>query len=314
MDFRQHHPNGTQQLQAQLRLHLGDLAPPGDGPASRQHFARWIWAAQVVQSVCTGTETAYYRSARALPSRTMGALYWQFNSVWSAFSWSSLEFGHTHARWKLLHNTIERAFRPLAVFALEVSPGQITVFVVNDAADGAPFQGRVEVSAIRWSDGASVQNTSSGVIDIPPSSSTVALSGQLGTLLGTEITPTAGFLRTTLRSAAGNVFHDLVPCRLGSAEVPTGGSAATVTVSCGEVDPTALTAECTVTASASAVFVTLETALPGRFSENGYIVLPGDSKSVTFFGWEPYTAAVLNEGLTVRHLHQQDGHDAVRRP
>ena len=52
------------------------------------------------------TETEFYRRNRAVDPKTgkgntMGALYWQFNDVWQAPTWASIEFG---GKWKMLHN------------------------------------------------------------------------------------------------------------------------------------------------------------------------------------------------------------------
>ena len=69
------------------------------------------YLSQINQAYCMKVAVEHFR--RSMP-RTMGALFWQLNDCWPAFSWSSLEFG---GRWKALHFAAKRFFAPILVSA-----------------------------------------------------------------------------------------------------------------------------------------------------------------------------------------------------
>ena len=58
----------------------------------------------------------------------MGSLYWQFNDVWPAVSWSSIEYSGT---WKLLHYAAKRLFDPVHL-SLYIKEDHVQVWGIND--------------------------------------------------------------------------------------------------------------------------------------------------------------------------------------
>lgn len=57
----------------------------------------------------------------------------------------------------------------------------------------------------------------------------------------------------------------------------------------------------TLTASATALFVTLTTLAQGRFSDNALLLSPGDT-AISFIPWSGFDAALLASSLRVEHL------------
>ena len=73
------------------------LLPPPPSCYPNTHTHTHARTSQATQALCIKAETEYYRSLRGEEAHTMGALYWQLNSIWPAPTWSSMEYG---GRWK----------------------------------------------------------------------------------------------------------------------------------------------------------------------------------------------------------------------
>ena len=61
----------------------------------------------------------------------------------------------------------------------------------------------------------------------------------------------------------------------------------------------------TVQTTATALFVVLTTQAPGRFSDNGFLIERGETRTVEFVAWAPLDAAavaLLKGSLRVEHL------------
>ena len=72
-------------------------------------FDNLLWLSQILQGVAMQVAIEHWR--RQTP-RTMGTLYWQFNSLWPAPTWSSLDW---KGGWKALHYMAKRFYEPLLV-------------------------------------------------------------------------------------------------------------------------------------------------------------------------------------------------------
>ena len=79
MDFRQRHPQGNDELLAQMQMHF--QVPDAADPV--QLFDDWIYATQAVQSLCYRSAFQHWRRIKQeTPGRTMGIIYWQLNDIW----------------------------------------------------------------------------------------------------------------------------------------------------------------------------------------------------------------------------------------
>nr|MBX2823129.1 glycoside hydrolase family 2 protein [Gammaproteobacteria bacterium] len=80
-------------------------------------FENFLYLSQVQQALAIKTAVTYWRS---LKPHCMGALYWQLNDTWPVASWSSLEYG---GGWKLLHYFARHFFAPVTVVAVPDDSG-----------------------------------------------------------------------------------------------------------------------------------------------------------------------------------------------
>jgi len=113
---RQHHENATQQISDQINRNFKlDL----NNPNKTFEFISTVYFSQIMQALCVQSQTEFYMKNRnELDSNglglTMGALYWQFNDVWQAPTWSSIDYSVT---WKPLHYFARKFFSPIALIA-----------------------------------------------------------------------------------------------------------------------------------------------------------------------------------------------------
>lgn len=104
-------------------------------------FGYFTYLSQALQSLCIKTQTEYYRRNRDTKYNTMGALYWQFNDIWQAPTWSGIEFsGRYHMRilclfsrerLKMLHYHVRKFFSQILISST-IKNDRYQAFVLND--------------------------------------------------------------------------------------------------------------------------------------------------------------------------------------
>lgn len=77
----------------------------------------------------------------------MGALYWQLNDVWTAPSWSSIEY---NGNFKVLHYWAKDFFAPLHIVANLNPLRTVNIFVIRDSL-GEPQDFIVHMRIFMWS-------------------------------------------------------------------------------------------------------------------------------------------------------------------
>jgi len=90
-----------------------------------------IYLSQVTQAMAIKTETEFYRRNRQIDPNTgngftMGTIFWQFNDLWQAPTWSSIEFG---GKWKLLHSFAKNFYKNQLVSPFEDTNQMLKVCV-----------------------------------------------------------------------------------------------------------------------------------------------------------------------------------------
>lgn len=97
-------------------------------------FERMVFLSQCQQAMAIKTAVEYWR---CLKPHCMGTLFWQLNDTWPVASWASLEYG---GGWKLLHYATKRFYQPVLVAMVPGherfgNDGQLMLKVVNDLGD-----------------------------------------------------------------------------------------------------------------------------------------------------------------------------------
>lgn len=223
-------------------------------------YAGLIYLSQYQQGLAMKTAVDFWRS---LKPECMGTLYWQLNDTYPVASWSSLEYG---GRWKLLHHMARRFFAPVNVVAIPDDDGTTVRLVgVNDRRETVAIGGEAFWLAM---DGT---RTPAGrfAADLPVDRAVPLLEVPApGT--GEEVLV---FRWTDGRETSTDHLVVGRPKRL-----PLQDARLTVT--------TAATADgrfaFTVAATRPAFGVTLETKVAGTFSDNAFMVLPGEPVTIDF--------------------------------
>ena len=98
-----------------------------------ESFDQMLFLSQVQQAMAIKTAVEYWRMAKP---HCMGTLYWQLNDTWPVASWSSLEYG---GGWKLLHYAARKFYQNLHVAVVPGhtkfgTEGELLLKIVSDLA------------------------------------------------------------------------------------------------------------------------------------------------------------------------------------
>lgn len=249
-----------------------------------QNFDQMVFLSQIQQGLAIKTAIEYWRSTKP---RCMGTLYWQINDTYPVASWASLDYG---GQWKLLHYMAKRFFLPINVVA--VPDGKhIVIKAINDTAEKSAI--KLTVRAVNVAGGNRVLVDTEAKTD--PAKAVVAAKVALDALKDDE------FLFFSWTDANGKLLgeNDFFPkaykyyepahARIKAAW--SGGDAAPVL---------------TLTTDKPAFFVTATVDVPGYFSDNSVVLLPGRPTRLSFTprGKAKVTQKALADSLRVRHLRE----------
>ncbi|MCG3268678.1 glycoside hydrolase family 2 protein [Yoonia sp. I 8.24] len=236
-----------------------------------KHFDDFVYMSQVQQGLAIKTAVTHWRS---LKPRCMGTLIWQLNDTWPVCSWASLDHG---GDWKLMHHMARAFYAPVLVTAVPVDADYV-IRAVNDAPDACDVS--VTVSAVDMAGnlralgagGASVETSAVDVL----------------TIAGADLKPDE-MLHYAWETADGTAGSDTFapkPYKDYDLQAPN----LTHHVSGNTL---------TLTAQTLALFVAVEADVPGRFDDNAFTLLPGQTKVVQFTPTNPADKPTF----TLRDLH-----------
>lgn len=247
-----------------------------------EDFGNFVYLSQVQQGLAIKTAVTQWRS---LKPHCMGTLYWQLNDTWPVCSWSSLDHG---GGWKILHHMAKGFFAPVTVVAIPEA-GAITLRAVNDTRQ--PVRLAVTVSALSM-DGRLRPLTGSAA-EVGEAAAVEVCRLAPGALDAGEVlhwTWTGDHDGADIFAPAPWKSYDLLPPRLGH-EVRPMGSDWLIDLAAGALAP----------------FVAVEADVPGRFSDNGFTLVPGTLRTIRFRPARPGEAP----RFTFRHLYgATDGREA----
>src|SRR5690606_34572363 len=225
-------------------------------------FPNFVYLSRVQQALAIRTAVDYWRS---LKPHCMGTLYWQLNDTWPVASWSSLDYG---GGWKVLHYAARRFFQPVAVAAIPSEDGsEIRLSLVNDTMGDVTVTINLSLVSL---DGRRRPLRSVEVV-CSPDAAVTALSLSASDLPPDRIL----FWSFTATNGMGGEGHhapgtykalDLEPPGLEMSVSPAGEGAFDILVQ----------------ASGLALYVTIESDTPGRYSDNAFDLAAGESRRITF--------------------------------
>ncbi|MFV0360133.1 beta-mannosidase [Tropicimonas sp.] len=237
-------------------------------------FGNFVYLSQVQQGLAIHTAVSYWRGVKP---RCMGTLIWQLNDTWPVCSWSSLDYG---GGWKLMHHMAKKFFAPVIVSAVPEGDS-LVLRAANDGAETLSID--VEVFALAMDGGQRPLGEARATV-APDAATEVFRTADLRAdemLLFRWILPDG---------SAGFDHFAPAPYKTFGLEAPN------IAIETTDA-PDGLTIR--LTSEKPAFFVALESDVPGRFSDNGFLLLPGIPADIRFTPRDPGA----RPNLTIRDLH-----------
>ncbi|WP_137134843.1 glycoside hydrolase family 2 protein [Rhizobium sp. FKY42] len=235
-----------------------------------QGFANFVYLSQIQQALAIRTAVDYWRS---LKPHCMGTLYWQLNDTWPVASWSSLDYG---GGWKALHYAARRFFQPVNVAAIPPEDGsEIRFSLVNDTIENVTVSLSLSLLSLNGERRELKRLDAVCTPDAAVIATTVAVSEiPAGSLLGWSFTASNGM------GGEGHYVHGTYK----ALELQPAGLAV-------DVQPAPAGGYDLVVRSAGlALYVMVESATPGRFSDNAFDLAAGETRRITFIPSDPAAA------------------------
>ncbi len=137
---RQHHENGNEQILDEIKKNL-NIPDRSNNPV--KDFKNMIYLSQINQAMTLKTATELFRRSRSIYDKItgagycMGTMYWQFNDVWQAPTWSSIEFMSSKGvsrggKWKLSHYFIKNSYAPVILSPVLINNSVLQIYAVSD--------------------------------------------------------------------------------------------------------------------------------------------------------------------------------------
>ncbi|MDZ7938832.1 MAG: glycoside hydrolase family 2 protein [Rhodoferax sp.] len=242
------------------------------------NFDQLIYVSQIQQGLAMQTAIDSWRS---LKPRCMGTLYWQLNDTWPVASWSSIEYG---GRWKVLQYLARNFYAPVSVVAVpQDGQGRFAVLAVSDEPVAQAL--KVQVVAVQLHTGAERTLWTGDVALTHEAAQTLAVLEDASVSDGEFVQ-----LRWTTESDHHTGCRDHLVRHYKDYAL----EAAPVQVTL--VDSHTVRLESPQTS----FFVWLETPAAGRFKDNAFTMLPGQTRTLRWLGAEALDLSTLR----VRHLGQ----------
>ena len=218
-------------------------------------FENFVYLSQVQQALAIKTAVTDWRAKKP---RCMGTLYWQLNDTWPVCSWSSLDYG---GGWKLLHHVAKAFFAPV-LCTIVPSAESYELKVVSDTLEEQDVTFRLEALSMSGTP----RDLASGTQHVAIDKAMTLVTLRKDAVAEDEVL----VLRWRVADGPWQLDH-FAPRPYKSYDLPDPGAKLAVEGN-----------RLTITVERPAFFVAFEADIPGRFSQNGVLVLPGEPAEVTF--------------------------------
>ena len=250
-----------------------------------QDFFETVYYTQILQALALKYAIEHWRRMRP---ECMGIVYWQLNDIWPGMSWSSLEYDGS---WKLLHHQLATLFAPVLVSAGEAY-GRLEVWVSNDQLESV--SGDLTLRLWSWSGERLREHTLAATI--PSQTSRKFWDLPLPEMFS-EPCQHERFLTLQFSGSGVEAHNAYFPEPFSQTRL----SAAQLRVSEPEETPGGWVFQVSADKPAPYVYLTAG-KLPGRFSDNGFLLLPQESKEVIFRSPAAVTREEFKANLKVRGI------------
>jgi beta-mannosidase len=248
-------------------------------------FAETVYYTQVLQALSLKNAIEHWRRMRP---ECMGILYWQLNDIWPGMSWSSLEYDGS---WKLLHHQLKTLYAPVMVSAGEAY-GRVEGWVSNDTP--VPLHGDVTVTLYAWS-GEALRSWAFPAA-VPGAGSVKCWDLPWPNLFPVEC-HRERFLHLRFTAPGINVSNVFFPAPFKETRIEP------PQLQISEIEASGKTFAFEVASDKPAAYVYLTAEnLAGRFSENGFFLLPERVKKVVFTPGETMSVQTFQDALRVRSI------------
>ncbi|KAJ7840802.1 family 2 glycoside hydrolase [Mycena olivaceomarginata] len=270
---------GIAEMTAAVEMYL---PVPGkkDGAAN---FTAWCWSTQVVQADDIAHQIAFYRRGSGMRERQMGALYWMFNDLWAAPTWAAVESTN---RQKVLYYAAKDIFSPVIVNAYYNTSGgtsDLQIWVTSDLF--APVSGIVSYSWVNYTGGRDNRRHALHRKHKRKRGGRECNSRHRAALCGPQQHAGGERAQAALRDPG---------LALTKPKVPTSNSAAGSTYTFTVSAPKAVAAWVWLDVSTNAV--------TGYWTENGFWLKEGESRSMVFTVWEDWSKGKWVDGVNARSV------------
>ncbi|NCF48383.1 MAG: glycoside hydrolase family 2 protein [Bacteroidetes bacterium] len=235
-------------------------------------FEDFVYLSQVQQGLAIHTAVTYWRS---LKPHCMGSLIWQLNDTWPVASWSSLDYG---GGWKLLHHMARRFYAPVTVSTAPTKTGfQLTA--VNDGVEEVLLKVRAEALAC---DG---RLRLLGEVEIKVGIEAAVPVLEVSDLAADEVLvmrwPVNMSAKLGKNLAADMEYDHFAPIPYEMLPLEDPQIEISIARNVSSADQTG-TFQIDLTAQKPAFFVAIEADCAGRFSDNGFLLIPGEERRISF--------------------------------
>ncbi|KAJ3273054.1 hypothetical protein HDV01_004831 [Terramyces sp. JEL0728] len=267
---RNHHLNGQQEIIKQMEMHFKLPYASADKMSVRE-FDNFCYLSQIVQALIIKSHSEYYRREMSSKANCMGALYWNCNDIWQAPTWSSIEYNGT---WKILHYYAQSFFSPILISS-ECSNGIYNFVLLNDS--GESLAGKLQISLVALESGNVIHSMEYEYSGSLPSVDFNILASKLK---ASNFMISYRFVDSQGQTLSSNTdfFKPLKTVKLSNPELVLSGFDIIDTVY-----------ELTISAKSLALFVNIEVLKTadmlcvGRFSKNGFHMMPDSTESIKFY-------------------------------
>jgi len=235
-----------------------------------EKFDDFVYVSQIQQGLAIRTAVTHWRS---LKPRCMGAIIWQLNDTWPVCSWASLDYG---GDWKLMHHMAQQFFAPTMVTAVPTG-NTITLRASNDAPHDVTLA--IDAQAVDMDGNLRALATESQTVsDISVDVLSLASDAlQPGEMLVVDWTSADGSGREIYAPEPYKTYD------LPDANITMDIAGHTITLTAGNLS----------------LFTSLEADVNGRFSDNAFDMLPGETREIIFTPADPSATPTF----TLRDLH-----------